>query len=180
MEKLFVTPQELYDGAFLLANKILDSKFKPNYIIALWRGGCPIGAVVQDYLAYNEIPSDHYAIRTSGRDKKNNIKKIEIHGLNEILKKIKDSDSILLVDDIYDSGLTMQEVIAQIAAKTKAKVKVATVFYKPTKNQTKRVPDYYVNETDAWVVFPHEFCGLSSEEIENNKGKVISNFFKNK
>ena len=30
-------------------------------------------------------------------------------------------------------------------------------------------PDFYIHETDKWLVFPHELHGLTLEEIKNNK-----------
>ena len=33
-----------------------------------------------------------------------------------------------------------------------AKVRIATVYYKPTRNRSALVPDYYVRATDAWLV----------------------------
>ena len=33
-------------------------------------------------------------------------------------------------------------------------IKVATPYFKPTKNKTGRKPDFYLHETDEWLVFP--------------------------
>ena len=51
-------------------------------------------------------------------------------------------------------------------------IRVATPYFKPTKNKTKRKPDYYLHETDKWLVFPHELEGLSMQEIKENKPEV--------
>jgi hypothetical protein len=48
-------------------------------------------------------------------------------------------------------------------------VRVATAYYKPARNTTTRVPDYYVRSTEQWLVFPHELLGLTHEEILANK-----------
>ena len=53
-------------------------------------------------------------------------------------------------------------------------MRVATPWYKPAKNVTDITPDYYVHETDAWLVFPHELVGLTPEEILANKGDLAS------
>ena len=31
------------------------------------------------------------------------------------------------------------------------------------------VPDYYIHETDDWLVFPHELEGLTPEEVSASK-----------
>ena len=45
-------------------------------------------------------------------------------------------------------------------------------YFKPTKNKTNRKPDYYIHETDNWLVFPHELEGLTAEEIRANKPEL--------
>ena len=51
-------------------------------------------------------------------------------------------------------------------------IKVATPYFKPSKNKTNREPDFYLHETDQWLVFPHELDGLSIEEIKKNKPEL--------
>jgi hypothetical protein len=48
-------------------------------------------------------------------------------------------------------------------------IRIATAWFKPKYNLTDIVPDYYNNETDQWLVFPHELEGLTREEIFTNK-----------
>ena len=49
---------------------------------------------------------------------------------------------------------------------------MATVYFKPGNNRTDRRPDYYIHETDKWLVFPHELKGLTPEEIALNKPEI--------
>ncbi len=44
-------------------------------------------------------------------------------------------------------------------------VMVATVFFKSKRNKTDRVPDFFVEDTDAWLVFPHELAELTDAEV---------------
>ena len=48
-------------------------------------------------------------------------------------------------------------------------MKVATVYYKPGKRLVDIKPDFYVHETEKWLVFPHELQGLSEKEILKKK-----------
>ena len=48
-------------------------------------------------------------------------------------------------------------------------IRIATPWYKPKKNVTDLVPDYFINETDQWLVFPHELDGLTRDEMIVNK-----------
>ena len=52
-------------------------------------------------------------------------------------------------------------------------IKIATVYYKPTKNETIIKPHFYIQERDEWVVFPHELMGLTDEEV-SFKNRLIS------
>jgi hypothetical protein len=48
-------------------------------------------------------------------------------------------------------------------------VRIATVYYKPSRNKTNLAPDYFVHEVDEWLVFPHELRGLTDDEIRKHK-----------
>ena len=78
-----------------------------------------------------------------------------------------------IIDDIFDSGRSVDAIIKTLREKcrrnTPDDIKVATVYYKPNRNATSRVPDFYLHETDEWTVFPHEMDGLSVEEIRKTK-----------
>ena len=64
-EKLFLNPQQLLEDSFALAAKVYRSGFRPSFIVAVWRGGAPMGIAVQELLAYRGIHSDHITVRTS-------------------------------------------------------------------------------------------------------------------
>jgi hypothetical protein len=45
-------------------------------------------------------------------------------------------------------------------------MRVAVPWFKPTRNETDLVPDYYLHETAEWLVFPHELDALTLEEMQ--------------
>ncbi|GAA6153042.1 phosphoribosyltransferase [Pseudoteredinibacter isoporae] len=179
IEKTYISPQSLYEDSFKLAAQIFESGFRPNYIVGVWRGGTPVGIVVQELLEYCGVESDHIAIRTSSYDgigkRSDNVR---VHGLGYIVDKINAEDSLLIVDDIYDSGLSVQAVLRELKARcrknTPNDVRVATLYYKPKNNKTDSQPDFYVHESEEWLVFPHEILGLSHDEIQENKAGLGS------
>jgi len=93
--------------------------------------------------------------------------------LSYMIRNVNAEDSLLIVDDVYDSGLSVQAIIETIHMKARRNapqdIRVATVYFKPGNNRTDRDPDYYVHSTDKWLVFPHELDGLSIDEIVANK-----------
>ncbi|MBL4595379.1 MAG: hypoxanthine phosphoribosyltransferase [Robiginitomaculum sp.] len=174
MDKTYINAEELLMASFKLAEQILNSQFRPDYIVGVWRGGAPIGIAVQEALEFCGAPSDHIAIRTSsyhGIGEQADV--VRVHGLHYLVENVNADDSLLIIDDVFDSGRSIDAIIRELKTLTRLNMpqdlRVGTVYYKPTKNMTKRVPDYYVEETEQWLVFPHELDGLSETEVRANK-----------
>ena len=169
MDKLFIQAEELLSDSFKLAWHVYESGYRPNYIIGVWRGGAPIGIAVQEFLDVLGVSSDHIAIRTShykGIDERDS--QVQVYGLNYIIKQVESEDSLLIVDDVHDTGISIQKIILDLQTackKNTPEIKVATPYFKPKKNKTDRKPDFYIHETEKWLVFPHELEGLSMDEI---------------
>ena len=176
-DKLYLDANRLLNDSFRLADQVYRSGFEPTFIMALWRGGAPIGLAVQEYFAYRGIETDHILVRTSsyhGID--NQSREVQIYGLNYLVKNLQAEDRVLIVDDVYDTGRTIISIIESMQDRLKLnmpeQVRVAVPFYKPARNQTDREPEYFLYESDEWLVYPHSVEGLSSEEIREHKPKI--------
>ena len=177
MDKVYISANDLLLDSFRLGEKIVASGFRPDFIIGVWRGGAPVGIAIQEYLAYVGLETDHIAIRTSSYTGINEQEKtVRVHGLDYIIDNVNAEDDVLLVDDVFDSGRSVKAIFDKLKAKCRRNMphnmKVATPWYKPSKNVTDITPDFYMHETDAWLVFPHEICGLTAKEIVDNKGEL--------
>ncbi len=174
--KQYIDAQQLLDDSFSLALNILDSGYQPDLIVAIWRGGTPVGIAVHELFEYMGCHCDHMSIRTSlykGIEKRAG--EVKVHGLSYITQSLTTGDRLLLVDDVHDTGLSVQQVVTDIKVEcgdNAPEIRIATPYYKPDNNQTGRVPDYFIHQTDDWLVFPHELVGLSAEEILQNKPGV--------
>ena len=176
-DKVYISANDLLVDSFRLAQKIYDSDFRPDFIIGVWRGGAPVGIAIQEYLEYVGIHTDHIAIRTSSYYGINQQDKtVRVHGLDYIIDNVNAEHQVLLVDDVFDSGRSIRAILDKLRARTRRNMpetmRVATPWYKPAKNVTDIIPDYYMHETDAWLVFPHELVGLTPDEILANKGDL--------
>ncbi|MFT4823900.1 MAG: hypoxanthine phosphoribosyltransferase [Halioglobus sp.] len=179
IEKQFVEEESLLNDSYRLAVKIYESGFRPDFIVGVWRGGSTVGIYVQECLQYLGVKTDHIAIRTSYRGMDDYLARLErndeirVHGLQYLIENINYEDSLLIVDDVFGTGRNVEAVINRLQSKTKRNMpkdlRLAVPFYKPARNQTGRVPDYYLHETDNWLVLPYELTGLSDEEIRQNK-----------
>jgi len=174
IEKVWLTADRLLEDSFRLANLIADSGFAPTHIVGIWRGGAPVGIAVQELLEYRGIEADHIAIRTksyAGIDQQN--AQVRVYSLGYLVDTLAPDDRLVIVDDVFDSGrsiaATLQELQARCRHNTPREIRIATVYWKPKRNQTDLQPDYYVHQTDEWLVFPHEICGLTEDEIRAHK-----------
>ena len=176
MMKQFITPESLRLDSYKLAAKVVLDNFKPDFIVAIWRGGAPIGCYVHEFLKYTGQKPDHIPIRTSrytGIDKTQ--ENIEIHNLHYLLERITPQSKILFIDDVWDTGLTAQAILNKVGEKGPKDMRFATVYYKPTGNKTNTEPNYYVNTSDQWLVFPHELEGLTLDEIAEHVDSHTAN-----
>jgi uncharacterized protein len=169
MKKRVLTARELLEDSFRLGVEILESGFQPTFIIAIWRGGTPVGMAVQEILSYCGVEVDHIAIRTSSYIGVDQRGAVAVHGLDYIIKKICHDDRLLIVDDVFDTGNTIAAVIEEITRRARGNtpedIRIAVPWYKPTRNETTIEPHYYLKETAEWLVFPHELDALTPEEM---------------
>ncbi len=177
MDKHFISAESLLRDSFVLARQIFDSGFRPDFIVGVWRGGAPVGIAVQEFLEFQGIPSDHIAIRTSSYTGINQQdKQVRVHGLQYVIDHADSEHRLLIVDDVFDSGRSIRAILEELSIKCRRNlpdtIRIACPWYKPTKNVTSLTPDYYVHETDQWLVFPHELNGLNLEEIQAGKPEM--------
>lgn len=181
MKKTYIAANDLLLDSFQLAVNIVDSGFKPDFLVGLWRGGSAVGIAVQEGLEFLGCKTDHIAIRTSYRgqdgysemvDKADSIR---AHGLRYLHERVCAENSMLIVDDVYSSGSSVDAVIRQLSKKSRRNlpqdIRIATVWYRPTE-RTLRTPDFYVHETADWLILPYELSGLSVAELREHKPEI--------
>ncbi len=181
MKKRFIGADDFLRDSFRLAASICAAGFQPDFLVGLWRGGSAVGIAVQEGLDYMGIKTDHIAIRTSYRgapsysEMVGKADSIRVHGLQYLLENLCSHHSMLIVDDVYSTGSSVRAVIEQLAEKTRRNlpqdIRIATVWYRPT-DKTLRVPDFYVHETDDWLVLPYELTGLSLDELREHRPEL--------
>lgn len=181
MNKTFISAESLLRDSLALGVQIARSGFRPSFLVGIWRGGAPIGIAVQEVLEYHGIECDHISIRTSsytGMGQQS--KTVRVHAMDYLVSRLTADDRLLLIDDVFDSGRSLEAVMAELRTRCRRnlpqKIRIATVYYKPDRNRSSLTPDYHVHTTDQWLVFPHELQGLTREEILANK-PVGEDFF---
>jgi hypoxanthine phosphoribosyltransferase len=176
---LYLNAQQLLEDSFSLAAKVYRSGFRPSFIVAIWRGGAPMGIAVQELLAYRGIHSDHITVRTSSyHDIDKQASHVQVFNLNYLVRKISAQDRLLIVDDVYDTGRSVEAVIQTLREKTRrnlpSDIRVAVPYYKPSRNKTGKAPDYFLHETDQWLKFPHSLEGLTHDEVRKFRPELAA------
>lgn len=179
MNKVYLSAQSLLEDSFKLAHLVLESGFKPTFIIAVWRGGAPIGIAVQEYLHFHGVHADNIAIRTSsysGID--NQARSVKVSGLDYIIKNIQHHDRLLIVDDVFDTGRSVEAIIAQLRQQARLNtpddIRIAVPYYKPSRKEVDFEPDYVVHETADWLKYPHSLEGLSKAEMAEKRPEIYA------
>lgn len=180
LAKYFIQEEDLLRDAYRLGVQIYNSGFRPTFIAGLWRGGSGVGIAVQECLQYLGVETDHISIRTSYRGIStyqqmvdNPSLEIRVHGTQYLLESLNCEDQLLIVDDVFSSGLTAEVVINRLRQRLKRnmpnEVRTAMPWYKPERRRTEREPDFYIHKTNDWLVMPYELSGLSDQEILEHK-----------
>ncbi len=186
-EKTFISAEDLLQDSFELALRIHESGFQPSFILGVWRGGAPVGIAVQEVLETLDCRANHFAIRTasygartSSFDAGEALPDVQVLGLQNVADIIGADDRLLIIDDIFDSGRSVDAILRETRAlcgpNTPQDIRIATIYYKPKRNLTARVPDFYIHETDAWTVFPHELRGCTETELRA-RGTLPKRYF---
>jgi len=181
MNRKYIAADDLLLDSFRLAVNIVDSGFRPDFLVGLWRGGSAVGIAVQEGLEFLGCKTDHIAIRTSYRGQPaysemvGKAESIRAHGLRYLHERVCAGHSMLIVDDAYSTGSSVNAVIEQLEKKSRRNlphdIRIATVWYRPT-DKTIRPPDYFVHETADWLVLPYELSGLSIDELRQHKPEI--------
>ncbi len=134
----------------ILAKKIKESKYEPDMILGISRGGWAVARLLCDYIDCKDIFS---------LDLKHWDKQVGSSLLNANLLEKK----ILLVNDMMDKR--SMQAIKSIASSKSNGIRILALFY--AKGTIK--PDYYVGEiSHSSIIFPWNFVDSVRRIIYNN------------
>ena len=166
MKKQFILAKQFHRQCFHLAHKIYMSEYVPDVVLGIWRGGSYPAIVIHEYYIYRghvHVKSEVLTARSYvgiGMQ----LDTVDLDLSEKVLQTLRNAKQILVVDDVVDSGKTIGQILQYFREHhVTAAVKVASVYFKPRTSSV--VPDYTVEETDQWIVFPHELEGLLPEEV---------------
>jgi hypothetical protein len=146
-----------------LAQKIIESGFKPDLIVAVSRGGFDPARILCDQLSVRKLAS----VQLEAYD--GMVKRPEpiiVLPVNADVAGLK----VLIADDVSDSGASLLKAKEHIEGKGASLVRVATLHIKPWSSF---VPDYYAESVNAWVVYPWELKECLIEVADKLRAKGL-------
>ena len=130
-----------------LAQKIIESGYEANLAVAVSRGGFDPARILCDQLGIRRLASVQVEFYSGVQDTAE--KPRIVYPLNADVR----GKSVLLVDDVSDTGDSLMLAKEHVLAGSPGELKVATLHIKPWTNLK---PDYHASETEAWIVYPWE------------------------
>ncbi|MCR5698365.1 MAG: phosphoribosyltransferase [Treponemataceae bacterium] len=184
MNKEFLPYDKVRNNALKMADKIYKDGFIPDVIFVSLRGGAYVGNVVSEYfkIVRKDIHPVYYAavVARSYTDIREN-SQLKVDGWTYSPDYLRHGDKILLIDDIFDTGNTINYLVNLLLEKgiPRKDIKVAVHDYKYCtykETQLPIQPDYWCRkfdiakkEDDMWIHYmSHELIGLTKEELEEH------------
>jgi len=165
-----IDPNDYLIDCFRLARMIWDDGCRPDFLIGLWRGGAPPGIVIHEFFRWKGHDPYHTAIRTQSLEGVASGNGFDIKGFDHVLDVVEAEHQLLLVDDFFNTGRTIHEVIRYLRQKTRRnapEVRVATVYYRAPQRRSPVGPDYYLHEVEESPLLPYRLTQLSQDDARS-------------
>jgi hypoxanthine phosphoribosyltransferase len=184
MKKEFLQYDVVRNNALKLAHRIYHDGFIPDVIYVSLRGGAYLGNVISEYFKIiRPAGRPVYYAAVVARSYTDVLKsdKITVEGWTYGPEHLRIGDKVLLVDDIFDTGRTINHLAEIILEKgiPRHDLKVAVHDYKFFHDMPEQLPiqpDYWcrkhelsVKDEDYWIHYmSHELVGLAKQELEDH------------
>jgi hypoxanthine phosphoribosyltransferase len=155
VEVTYTTWEEIHRALGVLARRVVLNS-KPDVLVIIAKGGLIPGRILADFLIIDDIglieAKFYKSIGTRGE--KPYIKSATLPSIT--------GKNVLVVDDVVDTGRTMQLVVDYLSSHKAKSIKTLAIYVKPWSTY---IPDYYYAQTTKWIVFPWEICEALREGV---------------
>ncbi|MCQ2592218.1 MAG: phosphoribosyltransferase [Treponema sp.] len=183
--KEFLQYETVRNNALKLASKIYKDGFIPDVIYCSLRGGAYMANIISEYFKILSRVNHFHPVLYAGVVARSysdiaQHTKVYIDGWTYPPENLRPGDKILLVDDIFDSGRTINTLVETLMNSRgipRDDIKVVVHDYKYFtyyKEQLPIQPDYYCRkfeihspDENRWIHYmSHELVGLTKEELQ--------------
>jgi hypoxanthine phosphoribosyltransferase len=172
-EMIHVTAQDMLVQSFRLGRKIYESGFRPKHAISIWRGGTPVGLGVDAFFRQRGHFINHTTIATESYAGIGVQEHVTVKGLEHVVRSACREDALLIIDDVYESGNTINAILDILRERTRAnfpeRILVGTLHRKPEKVRYSDVEVCSLCEmpADCWIDYPHELADLVTDDPDD-------------
>ncbi|MEM2445043.1 MAG: phosphoribosyltransferase [Candidatus Bathyarchaeia archaeon] len=156
------TWNQIYRMLLQIADKIRKDNFKPDVIVGVARGGWPPARVLSDLLDNPNLANVRAEFYVGVAETKGEPTLTQPVSVNVAGKRV------LVVDEVADTGKSLQLIREHLMTEGASEVRIATVYLKPWSIVK---PDYYARETSRWIVFPWEIKETIRKIVQKCKEK---------
>lgn len=182
-KKLFIRPDEVRNHAFRLAARIFADRFYPNVIYIALRGGASMGNPVSEFFKWKRSNDPSLgrvffaAVAARSYTGIGAREAVRVDGWTYAPEHLRAGDKVLLVDDVFDQGRTINHLVGLIMnqgiPREDIKVVVHDYKHRTFEPELAVLPDYWWQmhefdrpEDDPWIHYlSHELEGLTEEEM---------------
>ena len=147
-----------------LSEKVIEKALKPHVVVGIAMGGLVPAVILARFLRVevDAVGAKFYR----GVDERG-----ERPQITQDLSSDIEGLSVLLVDDVADSGQTLKAVKEHIQKKGVSELTTCTLHYKPWSIIK---PDIYIDQTEAWIIYPWERKEAFRDIIEKMRSEGLS------
>jgi hypoxanthine phosphoribosyltransferase len=178
--KEFLKFETIQENCIALTQKLIDDNYVPDYIFLILRGGAFVGNIISEYYKY-KMPEKKILIEAvvatsySSYELKNS--EVVIRSWTREPALLRRTDKVLLCDDTYDSGNTINAIASHLKI-FNDNTKIVVHDYKHSEKEPEIKPDFWCREMtrEQWINYPTELIGLTNEEIRNNYSEKLQSY----
>lgn len=171
VKKVFISADELEKDSWEFAHDIYSKEGFFDVIIGITRGGAQISIYMHEaFCVLSGRKPKYKVVEAAAYEGVYKPGSLQIENLEWVYNIVNEGDRILLIDDIFDRGVTLKETKEAILNRMKSKnisLKIAALYYKPANTKVEISPDFHFKtfEENEWLFLPHELQGLDKHEL---------------
>ncbi len=165
-EILHIDADSFNRDSFRLGRLVYETGFRPKHAVSIWRGGTAVGLGVDAYFKFQGQTINHTSIATSSYVGIGHQTDVVVKGLEHVVRSVCREDGLLIIDDVYESGRTIQKIVETLHAQARANaprdIRVAAVHEKAERAVYRELPVLSLRRVPAplWIDYPHELADL--------------------
>jgi hypoxanthine phosphoribosyltransferase len=166
----YLPARELLLDSFRLGVKMVQSGYRPDFLVALWPGGVWAGLGIHEVYKYFSKKQgwgwsgpDHVPVNTT---RTHLSYRTHVIGLDYLAEHVQHEHNVLLVDTVFRSGRTHADLAASLKDLMRrnlslTRLQVASVYFTPSEERTwtqqplRTEPDFYLRQVPEQLIYPH-------------------------